>query len=264
MPTIDVKGQSIFYRRYPPREPAGLSCPPLVLIHGAGGTLMNWPPQLRRLEGVTVYAVDLPGHGDSAGNGSQNIAAYRDSVLAFADALTLPRFVAAGHSMGGAIALDMVLNAPARLAGLILLGTSDRLPVSKRLMDELETSFRETVTWLTSILFGHDAQFFIRDAYQRQMLELDLALLHGDFLACDRFDVSTQVHKLDLPTSIICGELDRMTPLTNSEALHAKITGSQLYVISNAGHMVMLEKPDEVAGIIDAFMKQVSIQADKQ
>ena len=103
---------------------------------------MNWPPQLRRLAGMTVYALDLPGHGNSPGSGLQSIEAYRDSVFAFAEALNLPRSVVAGHSMGGAIALDMALQAPKRLAGLILLGTSDRLPVSKRLMDELETSLR--------------------------------------------------------------------------------------------------------------------------
>ena len=88
------------------------SNPTLLLIHGAGGTLMNWPPQLRRLEGVTVYAVDLPGHGDSAGNGSQSIAAYRERVLAFADALAtgFNLFSGAWVSSPGAAELELLIR----------------------------------------------------------------------------------------------------------------------------------------------------------
>ena len=123
-------------------RPAG---PPLVLVHGAGGNLMHWPGALRRLPGHTVYALDLPGHGKSGGAGRAEIGAYADVVRGFAEALGLVPFVLAGHSMGGAIALEFALRYPARLAGLILVGTGAKLRVAP-----------EILTGILDDLRGHD------------------------------------------------------------------------------------------------------------
>jgi len=71
MPTITIDSQPIFYRQYD--RDADPARPPLVLVHGAGGTLTHWPPQLRRLPQTAVYALDLPGHGKSPGTGCTTI-----------------------------------------------------------------------------------------------------------------------------------------------------------------------------------------------
>ncbi len=76
----------------------------MVLIHGAGGNLAFWPPQVRRLPGALVYALDLPGHGQSTGPGFDEIGQYAAAVLAFLDTESLPPVLLAGHSMGGAVA----------------------------------------------------------------------------------------------------------------------------------------------------------------
>ena len=64
-------------------EDAKPNRPPVILIHGAGGNHLSWPPQIRRLAGETIHALDLPGHGQSEGNGRQSIEAYADDVASF-------------------------------------------------------------------------------------------------------------------------------------------------------------------------------------
>jgi len=103
MPTLTIADQTIYYTHSNPSALV-VQRPPLVLVHGAGGDHLHWPPQLRRLAGCEVYALDLPGHGHSPGAGRNTITAYAQVLNAFADTLALPPFVLAGHSMGGAIA----------------------------------------------------------------------------------------------------------------------------------------------------------------
>ncbi len=98
--------------------------PPLVLIHGAGGTRLHWPPSLRRLPGAEVYALDLPGHGEAPGSGQSTISGYRRAVVDWMQALDLPPAVVIGHSMGGALALALALDAPPRVAGIVLFRAS--------------------------------------------------------------------------------------------------------------------------------------------
>ena len=89
------------------------------------------------------------------------------------------------------------------------------------------------------------------------MMETRQAVLYGDFLACDSFDVMDSVKNIRIPTLLICGGEDRMTPPTRSEYLRDQIQGADLHIIERAGHMVMIERPDEVAGLLTGFLDQV-------
>src|SRR5512135_2219935 len=80
---------------------------PVILIHGAGGTHLYWPSEMRRLPRYRVYALDLPGHGKSGGRGQQSIPAYAQAVLAWLEQIGIHRAVFVGHSMGAAIALSI-------------------------------------------------------------------------------------------------------------------------------------------------------------
>jgi pimeloyl-ACP methyl ester carboxylesterase len=86
------------------------------------------------------------------------------------------------------------------------------------------------------------------------MRETRPSVLYGDFLACDAFDVSARLADIAAPTIILCGAEDRMTPPKHSAFLKARIRGASIEILPDAGHMLMLEKPDEVAARIEVFV----------
>ena len=101
--------------------------PPVILIHGAGGTHLSWPPQIRRLDGERIYALDLPGHGKSDGAGRHSMDEYADDIITFMKELKLREAVMVGVSMGSAIALTLALKSPKKVLGLGLLGSGAKM-----------------------------------------------------------------------------------------------------------------------------------------
>jgi pimeloyl-ACP methyl ester carboxylesterase len=91
----------------------------------------------------------------------------------------------------------------------------------------------------------------------QQMTETRQSVVYGDFLACDSFDVMERLDKIQVPTLLICGSVDRMTPPNRSEFLRDHIEGAQLNILDGAGHMVATERPDEVAGLLSSFLEQI-------
>jgi pimeloyl-ACP methyl ester carboxylesterase len=228
----------------------------LLLIHGAGGSHLSWPPHLRRLPDRRVIALDLPGHGRSGGPGCTSIATYRDGLRDFVDALGLSRFVLAGHSMGGAIALDYARLFPERVAGLGLIGTSARLRVAPAILGGIRTDFAATTEQMMAWMVGTDFPASARRLAIKRLQESDPIVLHGDFVACDAFDLRAEVQGLTIPALIIVGEADQMTPPKFSDSLHASLPNSELHRIPKAGHMVQLEAPDVVTDLLAHFVEQ--------
>lgn len=234
-----------------------LKGPPLVLVHGAGGDLMHWPTDLRRLPGRRVYAVDLPGHGKTGGDPLPDIAAYADALHSWAETHALPPFVLMGHSMGGAIALEVALRHGGRLAGLILLSTGARLRVAPQLLAGIQTDFDATVDLLARWMVGEGADPNLLRLGARRLREVRPETLHADFAACDAFDRRADVARIDLPTLILCGAADVMTPLKSSQFLREQISGAQLVVIPDVGHMAALQQPQVVAREVEGFLRRV-------
>ncbi len=251
MPTIDVNGAPIY--TFAHRAGDG-SIPPLVLIHGAGGRYDHWPPGVRRLDAAAVYAPDLPGHGRSGGVARENIGAYAADVLALADALGLSRFVAAGHSMGGAVALQLALDAPGRIAGLALIASGARLRVAPDLLGGLDGGAGAAIDFIITHSLGPDVDTSIRQLARRQLHAVDPATLRADYAACDAFDVRDRLGEIAAPALVACGTADRMTPLSFGEHLAMRLPAAELRIFEGAGHMLPAERPDALARALGGWL----------
>jgi pimeloyl-ACP methyl ester carboxylesterase len=234
--------------------------PPVVLIHGAGGTHLFWPPEIRRLPAAAVYSLDLPGHGKSSGCGLQSISSNAQVLLEWVDALELNRAVFVGHSMGGAIALQFALENPTRVLGLGLFSTAARLPVNPDLMELTSTSttYPTAVEKLISWSFSPETPERLQELAHKRMLETRATVLHGDFLACSEFDLVPRLGEISPPALVLCGAGDKMTPLRQSQFLTAELPQARLEVIEAAGHMVMLERPHAVAQVLMSFLGEIT------
>jgi pimeloyl-ACP methyl ester carboxylesterase len=231
--------------------------PPLVLIHGAGGSSLHWPPQLRRLLGYEVYALDLPGHGDSPGSSAETIIEKAEAVMTWKAALGLGSCVFTGHSMGGAIAQTLALDQPESVAGLVLVGTGGRLRVHPDIlaMTATDEGFAQTVQVILTWSYSTSADERLVELAGKRMLQVPAQIVHADYLACDRFDLLPRIKEIHCPTLVICGGEDQLTPPKYSQYLVEQIPGASLLIVEGAGHMVMLEQPEVVAEEISQFMR---------
>lgn len=243
-------------------EAAVTARPPVILIHGAGGTHLNWPPQVRRLDEQPVLAVDLPGHGKSEGVSRQSIAEYAADLAAFLDALKVRAAVLVGHSMGSAIALSLAIMHPRRVLGLGLLGGGVRLRVAPALLQNAAdpSAFSACVQWVTENSYGPQADPRLVELGAQRMAETRPPVLYGDFLACDGFDASADLPRIRVPTLILVGEQDKMTPPRLSRALNEQIPRSRLVSLPDTGHMLMLERPETVAHVLSEFVRSIPYQ----
>jgi pimeloyl-ACP methyl ester carboxylesterase len=227
---------------------------PLVLIHGAGGSRLNWPVELRRLPGVTVYTLDLLGHGRSAGEGRDAIEGHAADVVAFLDAVGIQRAAVVGHSMGGAIALTMALDYPERVIGLVLIGTGARLRVAPPILEQIPTDFEAALDIITRYAWAPDASPALVDLGRERLREAGPDVLLGDLTACDRFDVLERLGEIDVPTLVVSGSADRLAPVKYARYLAEHISEARLVIVEDAGHMVMLERPAQVRDAVREFL----------
>ena len=234
----------------------GGEIPPLVFVHGAGGNHLHWPPGLRRLSGVRCLALDLAGHGQSPDEGEVSIDDHVRRLDEWRCELGLERAFLAGHSMGSAVVLMAALDTPEWVAGTALLGAGARLPVNPQLLEGIAdpATFVETVERIVGWSFGRQAPPRSVELARRRMIETGPAVLHRDFLACSVFDVRARLGDLRLPTVVVSGAEDRMTPAALGEELARSIPDARRVVIEGAGHMVMLEKPAEVEAALRGML----------
>ncbi|MBI5521048.1 MAG: alpha/beta hydrolase [Desulfarculus sp.] len=236
-----LKGQNIGLRQG--RQAFDPARPSLLCVHGSGGRAENFLPQLAGLSGqVNVAAIDLPGHGQTPGPGCQVVSDYAAWLGDFLAAGPL-RPVLLGHSLGGAVAMQLALERPHLLRGLILAGTGSRLKVLPAILEGLLNNFAPTVGMIVKYAYAPGADPRLIEQGTREMAQNDPQVIWGDFTACDGFDISHRLGEIRLPAWCIVGDQDNLTPLKYSQYLVKNIAGAGLTVIEQAGHMACLEKP---------------------
>ncbi len=232
--------------------------PTLVMIHGAGGNAQVWKNQILFLDKVmNVLALDLPGCGKTKGDGFSQISEYSRWLMdILKNVFDYPIFLM-GHSMGGAIVQEVAIAFPHILEGIILVGTGARLKVAPMFLESLSKNFEKTVDTFISYAYTPKTDRSIVKEGARLMKAAGSTVVHHSFLACDRFDLRQETTQIRVPCLVLCGNEDKLTPPKLSEALHEGIDGSRLELISNAGHMVMIERYKEVNEAVKEFISGI-------
>jgi len=235
---------------------------PTILIHGAGGSRLDWPQQLRRLPEANAITVDLPGHGKSDGPGRDRVDDYAQVIIGLLDGLDLREVFVCGHSMGGAIAQTLALDYSERISGVILVATGAKLTVHPDILNQVIEHQGKVAEVLSQWLWGDGAPEEMRQNGYDQLMKLSPEVIYDDYVACNHFDVRDRLHEIAAPTLIISGTEDKMTFHKYSIYLQEQITHSQLVPIEKGGHMVTLEYPDQVAGAVQGWIDRHQINED--
>jgi pimeloyl-ACP methyl ester carboxylesterase len=242
MPIVRIDGKEISY--WTGRKSLLEGREIVLFIHGAGGGKFVWSEQKGFFEKhFNPIIIELPGHGESGNEGEEEIGKYAEHVRSFVRILNLQKVFLVGHSMGGAIVQTLALTHPEVIKGIVLVGTGARLKVLHWILNEIKKNFGETVPKIVKFAYARKTPSELIDRGVQEMMRCRPEVLYGDFLACDLFDMMNEVEKIVLPTLILCGEEDQLTPVKYSQFLQSRIKGSKLEVLPKAGHMVMIESP---------------------
>ncbi len=214
----------------------------IIFVHGAGGSAATWFMQLRGLSDEHhVVAIELNGHGKSLDRAEEDsVHSYLQDIHEVVSKFDKPTL--AGHSMGGALTQLYALAHQENLSGIILVGTGAKLRVTPVIFDLLENNFDGYVEAAGSLMFHENTSKEMIEASKHEVRKCPAHIISRDFELCDNFDIMDRVSQIGLPTLIIVGEGDAMTPIKYSTYLHLKIKVSAMHIIETAGHSVMLEQ----------------------
>jgi pyruvate dehydrogenase E2 component (dihydrolipoamide acetyltransferase) len=243
--------------------------PPLVLLHGLGGSLMTWqgvadPMSVRN----RVILVDLPGHGASSAP-DPGECDYSPIALARAIADTIAAVcdepaVVAGHSLGGAVAALVATASPQLVARLVLIdpaGAGD--DADPELMRLIEAEATDAGSREILELFFHDRALVTSTGVAEHSRMLAQPGVHAAVRAVarstfdgavQRLDVRDTLADIDVPVLIIWGAEDRVFHVSQADALSVANPHAEVRIVTGTGHVPHLERPDAVAALIDAFL----------
>jgi pimeloyl-ACP methyl ester carboxylesterase len=233
------------------------SLPAIVLLHGAGFDHTTWALHSRWFahRGYGVLAPDLPGHGRSSGAPLAAISDMADwtAELLGVAGVTQARLV--GHSMGSLIALETAARHPAKVSALSLIGTAATMTVGPDLLKAAEANDQAAIDMVSIWGLGFQAELggslapgmWMHSSAQRVLEKCRPGVLFNDLSACNAYQGAlAAAAKVTVPATLILGERDMMTPAKAGKTLAAAIPNAKTIVLSGAGHMMMVERPDEL------------------
>jgi pimeloyl-ACP methyl ester carboxylesterase len=258
---LSVNGADVFIATG--GKPFDKSLPAVVLLHGAGFDHSTWALHSRWFahHGFSVLAPDLPGHGRSAGQALSTIADMADWTAALLDAAGAAKARLVGHSMGSLIALETAARHPDKVSGLSLLGTAATMTVGPDLLRAAEANDVAAIDMVSIWGLGFAAELggslapglWMHQGAQRTLQKCAPGVLHNDLAACNAYqNALTAAASVKVPATVILGERDMMTPAKAGKALAAALPNARTIVLPGAGHMMMVEQPDQLLAALRA------------
>ena len=235
----------------------------VVFVHGAGmdHTVWTLPARYFARQGLRVAAVDLPGHGRSAGPPFDRIDAMADWLGEVLDALSIDQAAIVGHSMGSLVAYRFAKVKPDSCRALALLGTSAPMPVTEPLLNAAKDNHHAAIdmanTWSHSTgTLGANANpgVWMLALGERLLERAAPGVFHADLSACNTFEVDTVDVPVDYPVLVIAGGDDLMTPVRAGLDVAGSFRDAQVVRLEGCGHAMLNERPNEV---LDALIPLV-------
>lgn len=240
-------------------ESGGGGAVPIVFLHGVGSDKSVWRPQLAHFgRERRAVAFDYPGYGDSdpAPEGTTRDD-YASAIFSAMDELGIDRAHVCGLSLGGVIAIAMSHADPDRCASLILADTFAVHPDGKAIYERslaASGDLRATAEARVDVLLAQPADPAVRSEVVETMARIESAAYRIGAEAVWLADQRDRARDIRVPTLILCGTEDRVTPPQLSNELADLIPGSRLMLIENAGHLGNLEQPDDFNRAIEQFV----------
>ncbi len=244
MENVSVRGQNVRIAGVVPNT--GTNAPVTLFLHGAGMDHTVWTPITNALTaaGRPWLAVDLPGHGGSAGAPLCTIGEMADWLADAIDELGKAPVVAVGHSMGALVVLDLAARHPQAVSAAVLMGVASQMPVHPDLLAMAQANDPKAAALIAKWGIGRAAQGDVGPQVAACVTGAPAGALYADFAACNAYrDAEAMASDVACPMLLVLGEEDRMTPPDKAEPLLHAAKDAGRTVLSETGHMMMLEAP---------------------
>jgi len=230
----------------------------IFFIHGSGCDHHLWDHQYGFLdEEFNVAGIDLPGHGGSSGPGEESVEAYALWVRKILDTAGLEKPVLVGHSLGAAISLTFALRWGERLLAIVPVGGGATMPVNPQIIEGIRTNRAATLGFIAKFSFARENREKFGPGLAEELGNVDPDLIRGDFFACSRLDLTAEIGEISVPTLLVCGDEDKMTPPEFSRYVAANIPGADLAIIPGSGHFVMVESAGIFNEVLGDFCRKL-------
>jgi len=233
----------------------------ILCLHGAGGNGAVFDPLLDLL-GVRhePLAFDQPGHGRSGSFDSlgsiERMAAFTRAVW---EKLDLRAPVLLGHSMGGAVALQLALDHPDEVRGLVLVGAGARFDGTgegaelMRLVSEGKARRR-----FDKEIYSPQTKPEVMQRGFMESIKTDPRAVYGDMLAIADCDLAPRLGDVSVPTLVVVGEDEKPRMLEQADLFLESIPGARRVDVAAAGHQIHLEQPGAVAAAVESFLEELA------
>jgi pimeloyl-ACP methyl ester carboxylesterase len=254
-------------------EPGGRGTK-VVLLHGLGSSAEDWLFQVPALgRRHSVAAVDLPGHGGVPSlPGWPSVADYAAEVAAAMGERGAGPAHIVGLSLGGAVALQLAVDAPTRVRSLSLINTfaKFRLTFAAWLRGAVRLGLGLTGrmdwlgAWVASGLFPRPDQAALRQVAAARIAANDRRGYLQGLRAAARFDLGPRLGTIRVPTLVVSGTADTTVPTSSSRALASRIPGAQLQLLEGAGHVASVDAPEALNDMLLSFLEKVDAASGQE
>jgi pimeloyl-ACP methyl ester carboxylesterase len=251
MPIIEVDGLKTHYEEHGKGTP-------IVLVHGAQGTAEGFEGMVRTLKAkYRVVMPNLPGRsGSESMKGDVSIKRYSDHIAKLLQQIGIKKTVIGGCSMGGLVSQSFCLDHPSATLALVLINTGARMPIDERIAKLFEEDCEGMTRLATSMGYSKKTPKSVIERGFSYSVNCPKEASVTDMAATGKFDARERLGEIKVPTLIMTGSDDILTPMPMAEFLRNGIAGSTLKIIKDAGHSSIIEKPREISQEIIRFLQE--------